>query len=420
MEAASGFKAVRHRVIFTYAMRQTKSQTYSGTTLSLMHKRKHRKPVPNDWEQPTHPSTENVDVPAVSDPCLYIQAHEADIIHGPQAVSAAHSLECPHASTTSGAKPGSGLLRWGAPPEGSLALDIDAESYDTHKLNQAPLWVDRCTPGSELFPLFTSITDPCLTNIPDRYDVRLLLESLPGHDAELPQVRPLSPSGWSDLPSDSEDTFFFSPDEVEDYRREKRRRLIDRSREDRLKALAAAEGEEGSDPWGGSDEEVLYHTLSKCFLSLLLTEVIQPDEAQRELICRTASHIISSPNAAQLEMRILANHGADKRFAFLRGRWSRAWRMEKERARQQKAEKEEAKEAKPTPLGGLVGYGDSDTGSEESVVEAGAEEVTDGSNLQLQQGGPGNEDRLKEARRERARKWAARRRAEQTSRSEKV
>lgn len=46
---------------------------------------------------------------------------------------------------------------------------------------------------------------------------------------------------------------------------------------------------------------------------------------------RTATHLLTSPNAAQLEMRILANHGADKRFAFLRGRWSRAWQITKAR-----------------------------------------------------------------------------------------
>jgi hypothetical protein len=40
---------------------------------------------------------------------------------------------------------------------------------------------------------------------------------------------------------------------------------------------------------------------------------------------RTATHIISSPNPEQLEMRILANHGKDARFSFLRGRWKCAW-----------------------------------------------------------------------------------------------
>jgi hypothetical protein len=72
-------------------------------------------------------------------------------------------------------------------------------------------------------------------------------------------VKPSSPGGWSDLPSDAEDTFFFSPEEVEDFRRDKRRRLIDRTREERLKARRAEDGEgseEEEEPWAGSDEEV--------------------------------------------------------------------------------------------------------------------------------------------------------------------
>lgn len=58
------------------------------------------------------------------------------------------------------------------------------------------------------------------------------------------------------MPSDTEDTFFFTPYEIEDYRREKRRRLIDQNREDRLKALAETDENEQLDLWGGSDEEV--------------------------------------------------------------------------------------------------------------------------------------------------------------------
>ncbi|KAI9569304.1 hypothetical protein HD554DRAFT_603053 [Boletus coccyginus] len=50
----------------------------------------------------------------------------------------------------------------------------------------------------------------------------------------------------------------------------------------------------------------------------------------------TASHIISSPNHAQLEMRILANYyGTDKTFAFLRGRCSRV--LENNRKREGEA-----------------------------------------------------------------------------------
>jgi hypothetical protein len=220
---------------------------------------------------------------------------------------------------------------------------------------------------------------------------------LPDFQSDSIQVRPLSPSGWSDLPSDSEDTFFFSPDELEDYRREKRRRLIDRSQEERLRALATIDGqEEDPDPWGGSDEE--------------------PDEAQRELIRRTASHIILSPNPAQLEMRILANHGTDKRFAFLRGRWSRVWRTEKERTKQRQAE--EAKKIQPPmapmSLGGLASYGDSDTDSEESTDKP-TEEPEEATDTPSTQDVYSSEYIVKEARRARAREWSARRRAEPSS-----
>ena len=63
--------------------------------------------------------------------------------------------------------------------------------------------------------------------------------------------------GWDDLPSDSEDLFFFSLDEAEDIRREKRRRLMESNRETRMLAMKAATPEEQpTNDWGGSDEEV--------------------------------------------------------------------------------------------------------------------------------------------------------------------
>lgn len=67
--------------------------------------------------------------------------------------------------------------------------------------------------------------------------------------------------GWDDLPSDSEDTFFLTPREVADYHRDKRLRMMEKGRQDRLRALAeedgdAAENEPPEAQWGGSDEEV--------------------------------------------------------------------------------------------------------------------------------------------------------------------
>lgn len=92
--------------------------------------------------------------------------------------------------------------------------------------------------------------------------MRLLLDTLPPVASSLVEDDRLSPTGWSDLPSDAEDTFFFDPDEVEDYHREKRRRMIDQGREERLRALRAEEGEddeEEEEQWGGSDEEVCHY-----------------------------------------------------------------------------------------------------------------------------------------------------------------
>ncbi|KAF8552692.1 hypothetical protein OG21DRAFT_1511190 [Imleria badia] len=148
---------------------------------------------------------------------------------------------------------------------------------------------------------------------------------------------------------------------------------------------------------------------------IVFSHAVQPDETERELICRTASHIISSPNPGQLEMRILANYGTDKRFAFLRGRWSRVWRTEKERAKQHQAE-EAKKVALPTPttsLGGIAGYGDSDTDGEESADKL-TEEPKDVTDTPCTQDDHSSEDLVKEARRARAKEWSARRRAEQS------
>lgn len=147
---------------------------------------------------------------------------------------------------------------------------------------------------------------------------------------------------------------------------------------------------------------------------------VQPDEAQRELIRRTASHIVSSPNSAQLEMRILANHSTDKRFA---GRWSRVWRTEKERAKQQQTQ--EAKKARPSTapalLGGLASYGDSDNDDEDESADEQTDAPKHVADTPCTHGsGPGDEDVVREARRARAREWSARRRAEQSSQPEEA
>jgi hypothetical protein len=126
---------------------------------------------------------------------------------------------------------------------------------------------------------------------------------------------------------------------------------------------------------------------------------------------------MNSPNPAQLEMRILANHGADKRFAFLRGRWSRAWKTVKGRIRlgieAEKAENMEEK-GKQAALGGLSGYGDSDEseGEEEAEEKAGIAIMAEKMGIEDAEKKLLSEEALKEARRARAKEWMEKRKKE--------
>lgn len=90
----------------------------------------------------------------------------------------------------------------------------------------------------------------------------------------------------------------------------------------------------------------------------------QPDKVQQDFMRRTALHIQSSPNPAQLEMRILANHGADHRFAFLRGRWSRHWKATTDHTRTEIQKRDE-----PAGLGGLAGYGSDDDSDDDNGTQ---------------------------------------------------
>ncbi|CAE6466093.1 unnamed protein product [Rhizoctonia solani] len=236
----------------------------------------------------------------------------------------------------------------------------------------------------------------------NRFDARLLLESLeniatPSSIQPIAQIDPPADVGWDDLPSDAEDTFFLTPKEVDEYRHDKRRKLLEKEREDRLRALAEEDqvnGRGGEPPealWGGSDEE--------------------PDDVQANLMQRTAAHIRASPNPTQLEMRILANHGADPRFAFLRGRWKRAWvQMRQEQARPTNSE------TTRSMIGGLTAYAsDSDSGQksgDEGEIDQNVHVVRETPPV------PAEHDeleKLKAERRARAKEWARKRRETETA-----
>lgn len=150
---------------------------------------------------------------------------------------------------------------------------------------------------------------------------------------------------------------------------------------------------------------------------------VQPDETQRELMRRTALHILNSPNAGQLEMRILANHGADRRFAFLKGRWSRAWKIAKGHVRldleKEKAHKADVSSETGGGLGGLTGYGDSDDEGTSTSSGKGVEGMHEDERGSRDESGnacssePTKDDDeiVKSARRARAKEWAEKRRA---------
>jgi hypothetical protein len=144
-----------------------------------------------------------------------------------------------------------------------------------------------------------------------------------------------------------------------------------------------------------------------------------------ELMRRTAAYTVRAANDAQLRARILAHHGADVRFAFLRGRWSRAWALAQAEAN--RAEREKAQSA--GALGGLTGYGsgseeddaEDDNGGDGDAVDGSRDNVTE--RTQVLQGAEEGETTqeaqseevalrvAQEARRAKAREWAEKRRA---------
>ncbi|KAI0755659.1 hypothetical protein C8Q74DRAFT_1304866 [Fomes fomentarius] len=361
----------------------------------MAHRSKKRKTRPYDL-----PGSASLNERYEPDSSLFIQAFEADLVRGPSAYSAARSLEVLKGKGSE-IIVGDALIQWNAPTQPRY------ESLSEHHLDSGSRGSHDDAPPREENVIWV-----------DRYDARLLLEALPDIPSSPTLQRvtePSSPGGWSDLPSDAEDTFFFSAEEAEDYRRDKRRRTMDRDREARLKALRAEAGADdgvnAQEEWGGSDEE--------------------PEDAQRELMRRTAAHLLITPNPAQLEMRILANHGADQRFAFLRGRWSRAWRLAKGKARleleAEKTRKEEEEAAKKSGggMGGLAGYGDSDeegedggegqSGDKNAVSAEVGQDAAAPINTGAPQASLEDDDPVKAARRARAREWAEKRRAAKES-----
>lgn len=87
----------------------------------------------------------------------------------------------------------------------------------------------------------------------------------------------------------------------------------------------------------------------------------------------TAKSLVDSPNPQMLEMRILANHSGDERFAFLRGRYARTWDSMKAAGKRAKLFDPNRKAREEKAVGALLGdYDSSDDEEDDEVVEADA------------------------------------------------
>lgn len=265
-------------------------------------------------------------------------------------------------------------------------------------------------------------TDPGLEN---RYDILNLLD-------ELPTVIPISPTrsdGFSDLPSDGEEMFYFEQNVREEIEREKKKKRLESARIERMRLIEEREDVAVLSDQVSSSLTSSPSTSSRVSILLLLTTDVrhsspsssshtltdpppQPTAIQLTLMTRLHATLLASPNPALLEIRILANHASDERFSFLRrgGRYRAIWE-------EMKSAKVEEKEVVGGGLGGLAGYGSSDSDEEDEAAEVVEEEAA----LESVQVEVESADvlaaRLKSAKLARALAWSAARRADRESTS---
>ncbi|ODO08049.1 hypothetical protein I350_03632 [Cryptococcus amylolentus CBS 6273] len=190
----------------------------------------------------------------------------------------------------------------------------------------------------------------------DRHDMIHLLPSLPseGRNLSLKASSPTrSSSSWS-LPSDTEETWALSDEEeMEIYKNEKKKKWMEGLRAERLREREREDMDRGkavqksADGWDDDEE---------------------PPEAILTLMAHTALALSGSPNPSVLEIRILTNHSNDERFAFLRGRYRKAWEAAKGKVKREKEEKAR-KEERERGLGGLGGYGSGSESESEGTPE---------------------------------------------------
>jgi hypothetical protein len=225
-----------------------------------------------------------------------------------------------------------------------------------------------------------------------RYDALNLLDSLPSDSStSLVTAFDKDEQGFSDLGSDSEEMFYFQPDERAAIINEIKRRKLDAAREARINALALLDT-----PLVVQDVRY-FRFYSDCRYLLVDPQPSStPSSEQLTLMRKLALTLASSDHPALLEIRILTHHRNDIRFDFLRkgGRFSELWPGIRA--------KRGVEEVVLKRLGGgarLVDY-DSDSDEEAEIVEGNeARETT----------AVDEEERKKREKAERVKEWSRKR-----------
>ncbi|KAI5478575.1 hypothetical protein MNV49_004834 [Pseudohyphozyma bogoriensis] len=170
------------------------------------------------------------------------------------------------------------------------------------------------------------------------------------------QSSPISDSGFTDLPSDSEDMFYFTVEERDEINAARKRRRLEDDRMERLKAREEEDRLREEERRKKEEEENT------------------PTETQLAMMFKLHSTLRSADNPALLEIRILANHGSDAKFGFMRkgGKFNSIWEDIRSGKRKEAAATPPSPppDQSPAQNGGLVGYeSDSQDEAEEKAKE---------------------------------------------------
>ncbi|GAA5922240.1 uncharacterized protein JCM15063_003229 [Sporobolomyces koalae] len=278
----------------------------------------------------------------------------ASFSHAPQVVPSAHDLSIQAHEAT--------LI----PGYDHLAQEIETTRELGGRL--AP-W-----PGDERVSIDRRNDPETDRSVASRYDILNLITSLPprlpfSNPTSFPPISfqnlPVSTTddsleleldvGFSDLGSDHEEEFYFrqmSRQERDELDKKRKRRRLERGREERIKLLEQHESS----------------------VSVPVEEEIEPSSTQLELMLKLNKTLSTAQNPSLLEMRILTNHSSDPRFQFLKkgGKWRDVWERIR-RGDNVRREEDEPKPPNPTSTGsglaGLGAYGSSGSESESDVEE---------------------------------------------------